>query len=300
MSINTIIQVAIGLFFIWIILAMITSQIQEWIASMLSWRAGMLEDAIGTLLGNQELRERFYQHPLIMALYTNHGRRKPGGIPDDKFALVVLEMLIESGKSGDEIRSTFGKLKEGIQTLKGREGFDRIASSLETLLIGIEERVDVTVDSFTETRKRVESWFNDSMDRLTNSYRRRVQIVAITVGILLASILNVDSIDIATQLWTDPLIRAAVVEQAGQLDSNGQPSDQPMDPQDITDIVNQLDELAIPIGWTKENFPVDGYGWLVKFGGLIITAAAAAQGAPFWFDLMRKLLGRSPSSESED
>jgi hypothetical protein len=61
-----------------------------------------------------------------------------------------------------------------------------------------------------------------------------------------------------------------------------------------------LDELAIPIGWTKENFPVDGYGWLVKFGGLIITAAAAAQGAPFWFDLMRKLLGRSPSSESED
>ncbi|HSM72160.1 MAG TPA: hypothetical protein VK851_11510 [Anaerolineales bacterium] len=300
MSINTIIQVAIGLFFIWIILAMITSQIQEWIASMLSWRAGMLEDAIGTLLGNQELRERFYQHPLIKAFYTNHGKRKPGGIPDDKFALVVLEMLIESGKSGEEIKSAFESLKEGIQSLKGQEGFDRIASSLETLLIGIEGRADATVDSFTEARKRVEGWFNDSMDSLTNAYRRRVQIVAITVGILLASVLNVDSIAIATQLWSDPLIRAAVVEQAGQLDSTGQPSDQLMDPQDVTDIVNQLEELAIPIGWTKENFPVDGYGWFIKIGGLLITAAASAQGAPFWFDLMRKLLGRSPSSESED
>jgi hypothetical protein len=73
-----------------------------------------------------------------------------------------------------------------------------------------------------------------------------------------------------------------------------------MDAQDITDIVNQLEELAIPIGWTKENIPLDGYGWLVKSGGLLITAAAAAQGAPFWFDLMRKLLGRGNSSESED
>ena len=300
MNINTIIQVAIGLFFIWIILAMITSQIQEWIASILSWRASMLEDAIGTMLGNRELREKFYQHPLIMGLFTNSGKRKPGGIPDDKFALVVLEMLIESGKSGDEIKSAFENVKDSVKALKGRDGFDRIASVLETLLIGIEERADATVDSFTETRKRVQSWFNNSMDRLTNSYRRRVQIVAITVGILLASVLNMDSIAIATQLWTDPLIRAAVAEQAGQLEAPGQPSDQPIDPEDVTKYIDQLNELSIPIGWTKENTPVDGYGWFIKAGGLLITAAAAAQGAPFWFDLMRKLLGRSKSSGSED
>ncbi|HUH99091.1 MAG TPA: hypothetical protein VLZ89_17150, partial [Anaerolineales bacterium] len=31
-------------------------------------------------------------------------------------------------------------------------------------------------------------------------------------------------------------------------------------------------------------------GWLSKLLGLLITAAAGAQGSPFWFDLLKKLV----------
>lgn len=81
MDLSTIIQVGIGMFFVWIVLAIITSQIQEWIASLLKWRATMLEDSILTMLNDPTLKERLYSHPLIQGLHTNHGTRKPAGIP---------------------------------------------------------------------------------------------------------------------------------------------------------------------------------------------------------------------------
>jgi hypothetical protein len=39
MDLSPVIQVGIGMFFVWIVLAIITSQVQEWIASLLKWRA---------------------------------------------------------------------------------------------------------------------------------------------------------------------------------------------------------------------------------------------------------------------
>src|SRR6266508_5352244 len=89
MDLSTVIQVGIGMFFVWIVLAIITSQIQEWIASILAWRATMLEDTILTMLDDPALKNKLYSHPLIQGLHTNNGKRKPGGIPSDKFALVL-------------------------------------------------------------------------------------------------------------------------------------------------------------------------------------------------------------------
>jgi hypothetical protein len=39
-----------------------------------------------------------------------------------------------------------------------------------------------------------------------------------------------------------------------------------------------------------KNLPVDFNGWLTKILGLLISAAAASQGAPFWFDILKKTL----------
>ncbi|MBK9928241.1 MAG: hypothetical protein IPP66_23500 [Anaerolineales bacterium] len=97
MDLTTIIQVAIGIIFVWVILAVITSQIQEWIASGLAWRASMLENAIEQMLGNPEVKNKLYNHPLIQGLYSSNGKRKPGGIPQDKFAMVLFEEVINSG-----------------------------------------------------------------------------------------------------------------------------------------------------------------------------------------------------------
>jgi len=326
MDINTIIQVAIGILFVWIILAVVTSEAQGWIASMLAWRAKMLEEYVGHMLGDPALKDKIYNHPLIQSLHTQNGARKPAGIPQDKFALVLFEEVsnpknIEGLKiAGQDAKTAFEQLRRNISALKAIDENDannateeqkrlkKIAASLDTLMIGIEERADKTVDDFTEARKRVEDWFNNSMDRLGGAYSRRMQVVAIVVGIIVAAVLNADTAKIATTLWQDPVLRQQITAQASQLHpvlrqeiaaqaSQLQASDvNPPAGQSSPTLQNMqenADKLsALPIGWSKANLPQSAGEWAVKVFGILISGLAASQGAPYWFDLMRKLINR--------
>ena len=160
MDLTTIIQVAIGVIFVWVILAVITSQVQEWVASILAWRANFLESAIEQMLGNPEVKNKLYNHPLIQGLYSNSGKRKPGGIPQDKFALVLFEEVINSGITVADAKNTFDNLKKSVSALKAKGDENPLANfakSMDTLLIGIEEKADDATHSITEARVRVES-----------------------------------------------------------------------------------------------------------------------------------------------
>jgi hypothetical protein len=306
MDLNVILQVAIGMIFVWIILAVITSQVQEWIASILAWRAHMLEDAIENMLADPGLKDKLYDHPLIKGLYSNKGKRKPGGIPPDKFALVLFEEIMNSGVTVEDVKSTFDKLKKKVEALKDMQGnneLKKFAATVNTLLIGVEEKAGDAAQAVTEARKRVEGWFNDSMDRLGGAYRRRAQIAALVVGLSVAAALNVDTVAIVNTLWKDPFVRQALVVQAGQLQApQAQPDEQPAPPPSVDEILKnaeQLQLLSLPIGWTPENIPSDANGWATKFVGILLSGMAGAQGAPFWFDLMRKLLSRNPPPEAK-
>lgn len=291
MSISTIVQVAIGIMFIWVALAMITSQTQEWIASILRTRSKMLEGAITNLFyNNEELKQKFYEHPLIHGLHTSNGTRKPAGIPEDKFALVLFDMVMAEGKQTNKNKSTFSQLKVGIEAMKKLGGDKKkIALSLETLLIGIDEKSEGAI---AESRKRVEGWFNNSMERLSGSFRRNAQITGLIVGIMISAMINADTIAIANTLWKDPLIRESLVLQANLMEAPTQQGDAPISQETIEASVQELQQLPIPIGWSAENKPANITGWPIKLVGIIISGLAAAQGAPYWFDLMKKLLNR--------
>jgi hypothetical protein len=298
MDLTTIIQVAIGIIFVWVVLAVITSQVQEWVASILAWRANFLESAIEQMLGNPEVKNKLYKHPLIQGLYSNSGKRKPAGIPQDKFALVLFEEVINSGITVADAKNTFDNLKKSVAVLKTKgEGnvLQNFAASLDTLLIGIEEKADDATHSITEARIRVESWFNDSMDRLGGAYRRRMQITGLIVGITVAAVLNVDTGAIMTTLWKDPIIRQAIVTQAGQLqESDIQPGEAAPTVEEIAKNAEKLNVLSLPIGWSAKNIPTNANGWVAKIIGILLSGMAAAQGAPYWFDIMRKLVTRNP------
>ena len=318
MDIAIIIQVAIGIIFVWIILAIITSQIQEWVASILAWRANMLESTIVQILGNPTIKDRLYNHPLIKGLHTSHGKRRPAAIPQDKFALILFEEVMNSDITIKDAKNAFDKLKKNVATLKtmdGRPELKDFAVSLDTLLIGIEEKADDANHAITEARMRVESWFNNSMERLTGAYRRRVQIVAIIAGISVSAVLNVDTGAITTTLWRDPLIRQAVVAQANQLPppettesiAPNEQARQSASAEAIVKNMNDLKALSLPVGWSfktadtdpntiddPRDFPSSGGGWVAKILGILLSGMAAAQGAPYWFDLMRKLVTRNP------
>jgi len=222
--------------------------------------------------------------------------------------------------------------------------------ALSTLLTGVEEYVKEGEQALATGRKNVETWFTDSMDRLSGWYKRRAQLVTFLIGLVLALILNVDTINVTISLWREPTLRQAIVAQADtyvqqyretpaptkmpvpdaaiETPTTGVPTQTVVDPAEaIADLKEDLTVLNIPLGWTLtpfdtgdkqctfipsndtqvlgfsgknelgepvckyiSNFPKDWSSGLSKFFGLLMTGAATAQGAPFWFDILKKLI----------
>jgi hypothetical protein len=65
-----------------------------------------------------------------------------------------------------------------------------------------------------EQRKRIEDWFNDSMDRVSGWYKRTSHAWLWIIGTALCLLVNADSISLANVFWNDQALRAATVAAA--------------------------------------------------------------------------------------
>lgn len=333
-SLDAMLEVSIGLVFAWLILSMATMQLQEWIGTVLSWRAQFLEKAIMNMLHSQDLAKKFYDHPLIQSLREpgKKGYKLPSYIPPQKFADAALDVFLSINEAGnEEIRAadtlSLDELRARLQSLK--EANPALGRTLNHLFPNLDSKTADITEILAAARTKTESWFNDSMDRLSGWYKRHAHLWAFILGISLAFILNVDSVSIAQDLWREPTLRQTLVAQA----QNAQTEEV-----SIPALKSEYENLNIPIGWGTipatsadacgwmpgqavhpavwsngecrilVNLPMmnDGWGWMVKFIGLLISGAAAAQGSPFWFDILKKLINvrttgpaPAPASPSE-
>ena len=76
---EALIETAIGIFFVFLLMSLVSSQLVEWVASYRGWRAKELEKAIRTMLHDPVIQKKFdqdalvladklYEHPLIASL----------------------------------------------------------------------------------------------------------------------------------------------------------------------------------------------------------------------------------------
>ena len=451
MHLQEILEVAIGLVFMWLVISVAAMSVQEWISNLLEWRSKDLQGAIGKMLANPDLLKEFYNHQIIRGLSKDNSwwnnftswvgnlyRRlvkkpviyselKPSYIPASDFALTVFDMVMQAGIEASPIKQAFSDMRAELDKLsldrmnfedkkeaeiflddmqeqarriattdigldsidaimapiirfaddhpgikdtvyaillnrldkyynalldeQGRYPIDEIAKdlnlkrlrigllaieqtspklnqSLRSLFTGVEEYIDDKDKALAVARKNVETWFDNSMTRLSGWYKRKAQLVAFIIGLLLAILLNVDSIVVATSLWREPTLRQAIVAQAQsyvqqnqQLPSSGTETLPPQ--KTVVELQQELSALNIPFGWETTvyflqagetcqiiplsknaiwgiwsvnvckrvtNAPTDSTGWLSKIIGILISGLAAAQGAPFWFDILKKFV----------
>jgi hypothetical protein len=272
-------DVAIGLIFVYLVLSLVCTALNETISSVFSWRAKFLREGIANLLdpddrGNGEkLMKQLYGHPLVNALIrpvSRKGRaRYPSYIPAQTFVAALLDV---------DVRGTTRELESTIAALPSTQAQKALTALLRS--------VQGDVQAFQRSAER---WFDDAMERVSGWYRRRVQLAMwlLAAGLVLA--LNVDTVQIAQQLWDDKAVRAAVVARAEAASTAAQEPDVTR----VAEDVSALEELKIPLGWAFEDRPEGGGDWLatiaLKALGLLLTAAALTLGAPFWFDLLSKI-----------
>jgi hypothetical protein len=208
-----------------------------------------------------------------------------------------------------------------ILLAKSRPQLSQLVSSLFS---SMDTYLSLGDSRLSAARRTVEQWFDDAMDRTSGWYKRSSQLWLALVGFALACALNVDTITVGTALWRDPTLRQNVVEQAQnyQLPVT---SDTTTNASGAAQAIRELNlelsqDLLLPIGWrirSSNSEPCTSFSTgqnplfslpyqkgcilildalpgqiptpLGKLLGLIITAAAISQGAPFWFDLLSKV-----------
>jgi hypothetical protein len=216
--------------------------------------------------------EKLYEHPLIDGLVrpVSRGRKRyPSYIPAQTFVAALVEF---------DVKTTPRRLQQLIDGVESPE--------LKKALNGLLRYSGGDVAGFQHAAER---WFDDSMERVSGWYRRRVQLMMWILAAAIVLALNVDTVRIAQALWDDRTVRAAVVARAEAASAQAQEPDVTR----IAKDVGALEELKIPMGWTSEQRPEGGGEWAatiaLKALRLLLTAAALTLGAPFWFDLLSKI-----------
>ncbi|MGI8430754.1 MAG: hypothetical protein ACR2MW_00470 [Chthoniobacterales bacterium] len=305
-----ILDVAIGIVFVYLLVSLMVTAVSELFAALLKYRGRVLWRGLQHLLpvaNGQSLAKQVYDHPLIAGLSRAN---RPSYIPSRTFALALLDVV-----SGSTRRIAKGKhLQARINLLP-----DELRLPLSLLL-------DEAADDFAHFQASLEVWFNDALERTSGVYKRHVQCALFALGFLLAVLLNVDTIVLANRLSHDAALRAALVanaEAAAKLPPPATTTDENASVTQRTgalrDTIAQLDQLRLPIGWGGPATDLDLSSPFQHFGfadgildalrrhilGWVLTALAATLGAPFWFDLLNRFInirsaGKAPEEKPKD
>jgi len=322
--------------FVFLLLSLVVTAANELIASWLKRRSTTLYRGIVRLLANEGTTNALYKHPLIAGLneqswFANYRhslpfKKRPSYIPSRTFALALLDVLAPVSAAGDPDR--MGKIRAALA------GSGELGKSLAVVL-------EDSGGDLEEFKKNIEVWFNSSMDRVSGWYKRRTQWILMVLAVVVAISMNADTLVIAQTLWRDPAMRAAVVNQAQQYVEERRKQEAaapaataakpgPAEPPDVLpyenaerafeeasqqfgDSVAAVKGLAIPLGWRDAGQPADNREVLPNTAaawgraladhawGWLLTALAISLGAPFWFDMLNKVIGiRSAGKAPEE
>lgn len=270
---STVLEVAIGLTFCYGTVALIVSTLQEALAAAFRLRANTLLAGVKSMLNDPRfdgLARAVYLHPLVNPHVDGPQpnerdmRTRPSYIEPAHFAIALVDSLWKV--PGDFVR--LGDAIDTIpdpqvrQVMRGLYGRARDLQQFQDMLAG---------------------WFDNAMARMSGTYKRRQLLISLLLALLLAILFNIDSIHLFRTLWQQPALTAHLHDAPGALDPA---------------VFDTL--MALPIGWMRFP-PVANADFALQVAGWIVTASTALFGAPFWFDLMQRVVRmRSTGTRPED
>jgi hypothetical protein len=177
---------------------------------------------------------------------------RPSYIEPAYFAIALTDSLLPVPGSGAQLGAAIDavadpQLRRALQGLHARAGGE--LACFQRLLAG---------------------WFEQAMERLSGSYKRRQLLISFLLALLLAILFNIDSLTLFRTLWQQPQLAAHIGAAPATLDAA---------------TLRQL--WALPIGWTDFPPRLDS-AFALQVAGWLVTATTTLFGAPFWFDLLQR------------
>jgi hypothetical protein len=298
------------------LLSVFVSGVQEITVLERNSRAAFLRKAIKRVLDdplNKNFGDLLYHQPTIDGL-SMPDNRMPSYIESGNFAKSVFNMLNQEGiKYHYEQDPKTGKMtykvlnKEESDSSKFFQGIESLnESNLKSLLQSFatnSNSLETETEKYQAIIKNLEDWYNGYMDRVTGWYKKEVKKSLFLKSLIIALLLNVNFFSIIKTLYTNTALRDTLVNGAVAASEN----------KSKVDAKKALDSLyyqGLPIGWDtsfltetesiqvsfaelvriiKSSFQTVGQG-LYFLLGVLISAYIMSFGAPFWFDVLNKIV----------
>ena len=230
---SSIIDIAIGMVFVYLLLSLICSATNEILERFSRQRARGLEKGIMEMLHSEnedesagvketeELVRSVYEHPLVYSLfakpYSPGAKTLPSYIPSRNFALALMDLIGNGMAAGATAPS--GTSPDPSPMVRLRAAIDANEKLPEQVKKALRTFVDAS-NSPARVRENIEQWFDSSMDRVSGFYKRRSQMIVLIIGLILTILLNVDTITLIRTLSTDRVMRDSLVAAATEYAKN--------------------------------------------------------------------------------
>ncbi len=322
---STIIQIAISVTVIYFIFSILVYVAVEWFSGLIELRGVTLRKAILEAFNdnlNKDFGALIYSHPQVEYLKRTLDSL-PAYIPSKNVAVSLIDLI---GKNSNPPQY---KVDEKTQTLSVIEtndsspecpyklynaGLKKLNDShFKTLLLSLSQQAS-NLETLT---RNIEDWYNNYMDRVTGWYKKRIRKVVLIAAIIVTVAFNVDSIYIMRAVTVDPQLRSKLNSVADDIladsalnqlteearlghnviidslvkSSNGNRDSLIRDYMEkrqsqYKDLTQRMGGWDLPIGWKLKK----EHSYLFIILGWFITVLALSAGAPFWFDLLKKLV----------
>ena len=325
---HPIIDVGFGLILFYVLLSLVVSSIQEWIAAVFGLRAATLRSGLENLINDAAVVRNLMTHPLIKGLSK---RRKKGGKKkaqndgdegtnaeeeDDAQAPSYIDTATLSAVLVKQL-DTKGTLDGVSDSAALKKAVTDVGGKLEALLGPLLAVNDENVD---DARRRLAAWFDEGMNRVGGWYKRKTELYILVIAAVLTVSLNADSLAVARALWQQDALRACVAAEATRvaasrggeaLEEDGAGGEGAGAPVAAAACGDPKAWSSFPIGWEVGEGGGGGEGegggggegegggeetsgpwwWsvMVRVCGWLVTIAAVSLGAPFWFDFLGRV-----------
>jgi len=347
-------EVVIGLIFIFLLLSLLATTVQELSASLISLRGRMLLKAIMKLLEvenlagtedeakKKEVLESFKKKILASKVYQKYSskflwiKQIPSYLSAEQVTGLIQELMEENTTAevaqdtGTQERSLNAPqsptmlnviqqddLKKQLQVICGQDNYNAFLGTRS--IDGAPEDEDARM---AKAKAGFKKNYDEIMDRATDWYKRSIQMRIVVIGLLIALAFDADTIKIYSNLTHNPQDRQELLQLAESFVANDQLAKYTPPAKDITNtsdtaalarvsdlkslvdsiLVNEIRNVPAPLGlgWQRSLFeqaddaekagrsPVLFY--LFKLFGWLVTALAISLGAPFWFDMLQKVV----------
>lgn len=313
MQLSDSLEVAIGLSFMFFLASIVLASVHEMIETVLKARGAFLFRGVEELLGGKGagVARDVYTHPLIQGLMQGNvdqagliRRNLPSYVPTRNFALALIDKAAKGDLHPENVTATAPSALPAVQQL--RMTVEGIANTqVRTALL---HAIDTAGGDMDRVQANVEHWFDSAMDRVSGWYKRRSQRIIFGLGLATALALNVNAIIVGQSLSNSDMVRHALVSVAEQRAIDCKTGKGPC----LTDAgastaVAELDNSSLPVGWndralaalrSASGIGLDGkvhslkqaFGIIEIIAGYLLTAFAVTLGAPFWFDILNRLM----------